>query len=141
MRRAASISTAIVEIPATNTTNPSGAWDGDMGGSEDTIMEGGKSMTRAARPPLLQRLARMLRPAPPPLAAVELLMAYVRGNPVPPPPVDRLPQLIARACDSAPRIDSQAALDDVAAIASALVADEGVTPGPFYVLHLPRLDT
>lgn len=68
------------------------------------------------------------------------LMFFVRGVRVAPAPPERLAELIANLVTGSPIILSQADIERVAAVASALTAAEGRRPGPFHVLYLERLD-
>jgi hypothetical protein len=102
-------------------------------------------MNETPRPRLLERLARLSRHpivwlALAALVAFCALLAHVRGTPVAAPEPARLRALLTKACDGPVNIDGQDTLDLIALIASSLVREEGVTPGPFHVLFLPRLD-
>jgi hypothetical protein len=74
------------------------------------------------------------------LVAWLALMFHVRGRPVAAPAPHRIDELLAALIGGGLTIGSQADIDRVGAVAASLVAEEGLRPGPFYVLHLSQLD-
>ena len=66
---------------------------------------------------------------------------YVRGERIPPPvPPSELDREIAKMAAGTAEIDSATELMQVGVVAAGLTAEEGLSPGPFRLAFLPRLD-